>query len=213
MPTFTKVSIGSRRGMILCDRENPDICLMSFASKQDDQALRAAYLGWLNDIDTVRLIASPALLAPKGPEFVDSSFERFTRPESRGFFIYFAPDRAFIGTAKLDGISWHSRSAWDGIMIGDKRYHGRGLAVRTYRLLLAYAFKELELRRVNGGCNERNTPMIRTFDRLGYVREGRLRQADCIDGEFCDHLYFGILRDEFLAANSVDLETTQKELP
>jgi RimJ/RimL family protein N-acetyltransferase len=78
----------------------------------------------------------------------------------------------------------------------------------VYRVLLAYGFRELGLNRVSGGCNERNVPMVRTFNRLGYTPEGRLRQADCIDGEFCDHLYFGILRDEFFAANPLNLKTT-----
>lgn len=192
--------------MILYDRNAPDIRLVSFALKRDDQDLRAAYLGWLNDAAVVRIIASPALLTPKGPDFIDQSFDRFTRPESQGFFIFHAPDNAFIGTAKLDGISEYTRSAWDGIMIGDRRYHGRGLAPQVYRVLLAYAFATLDLRRISGGCNERNTPMIRTFGRLGYIMEGRLRQADCIDGEYSDHLYFGIMRQEFLAANSVVLE-------
>ncbi len=195
-------------GMILFDGNNPEVQLVPFACRRDDQALRKSYLGWLNDMDVVRLIASPALLVPnKGMEFVDDSFLKFTQPGCRGFFIFHAPDNAFIGTTKLDSISTYTRSAWDGIMIGDKRYFGRGLSSRVYRVLLAYGFAELGLNRVNGGCNEKNTAMVRTFARLGYTAEGRLRPADCIDGEFCDHLYFGILRDEFFAANAVNLKT------
>ena len=191
----------------LCDADNPDVQLVPFALKRDDHALRRAYLGWLNDMDVVRLIASPALMTPdKDMTFIDDSFTRFTQPGCRAFFIYYAPDNAFIGTAKLDLISMHTRSAWDGIMIGDKRYFGRGLSSKVYRVLLAYGFGELGLHRVNGGCNERNVAMVRTFKRLGYTPEGRLRQADCIDGEFSDHLYFGILRDEFFAANRLNLK-------
>jgi len=139
------------------------------------------------------------LLKPKGLEFIEESFDRFTRLESQGFFIRYLPDHTFVGTAKLDAISKHTRSAWDGIMIGDKRYHGKGLAGQVYSELLNYAFNKLGLNRVNGGCNENNVPMIKTFERLGYSLEGRLRQADYIDGEFSDHLYFGILRKDFLS--------------
>lgn len=193
---------------ILFDSGSPEVRLVPFALMRDDRSLRDAYLGWLNDMDVVRPIASPGLMKPKDLEFIEASFARFTRSDSQGFFIHFAPDQAFIGTTKLDSISSHCRSAWDGIMIGDKRYHGRGLARRVYRVLLAYAFIELGLNRVSGGCNEKNTPMVTTFRRLGYTQEGRLRQADLIDAEFSDHLYFGILRDEFFAANSVNLRTT-----
>lgn len=193
---------------IYFDAGSPEIRLVPFALMRNDQSLREAYLGWLNDMEVVRPIASPVLLKHKGPEFIEESFARFTRPESQGFFIQYAPDQTCIGTTKLDAISTHCRSAWDGIMLGDRRYHGCGLAARAYRVLLAYAFNELGLNRVSGGCNERNTPMVKTFRRLGYTLEGRLRQADLIGAEFSDHLYFGILRDEFFAANSVNLSTT-----
>jgi len=185
-------------------RHSSSVELVSFAVVRDNAALRTAYLGWLNDPEVVRPMASPALLAPKGSEFIEESLARFTRPECQGFFIRLAPDNVFIGTAKLDGISLQTRSAWDGIMIGDRRYHGRGLAPQVYRVLLAHAFETLGLRRVSGGCNEKNIPMVRTFQRVGYTLEGRLRQADCIDGEYSDHLYFGILREEFWAAHRVD---------
>jgi RimJ/RimL family protein N-acetyltransferase len=194
-----------REIMIIRNSLNPDIELVSFVDMRDNAVLKVAYLSWLNDIDVVRSIASPALLAPKGPEFVEDSFKRFTRPECRGFFIRFAPDNAFIGTVKLDQISEYTRSAWDGIMIGDRRYYGRGIAPKVYRILLAYAFNVLSLRRISGGCNGKNIPMIKTFQRLDYTLEGRLRQADCIDGEYSDHLYFGIFSEEFQASNDVKL--------
>jgi RimJ/RimL family protein N-acetyltransferase len=193
--------------MIIKNTLSVDIELVPFTDVQDNATLKVDYLNWLNDIEVVRSIASPSLLVPKGPEFVEESFKRFTRPECRGFFIRFAPDNAFIGTVKLDGISEYTRSAWDGIMIGDRRYYGRGLAPKVYRILLAYAFDVLSLRRVSGGCNERNIPMIKTFQRIGYTLEGRLRQADCLDGEYSDHLYFGIFNEEFRAANNVELMT------
>ncbi|MBM3566813.1 MAG: GNAT family N-acetyltransferase [Alphaproteobacteria bacterium] len=193
------------QSMILYDQGCADIQLVPFAMMRNDDKLRSAYLGWLNDPDVVRPTASPALLGSKGPEFIEQSFARFARPESPGFFVRYGPGKVFIGTAKLDAISAHCRSAWDGIMIGDRRYHGRGLAVAVYRILLAFGFTALGLNRVSGGCNENNVPMVKTFNRLGYALEGRLRQADCIEGVFSDHLYFGILRDEFFAANDVRL--------
>lgn len=193
------------QGAIIYDQGCADIQLVPFALMRNDKTLRSAYLNWLNDPDVVRPIASPALLESKDPEFVEQSFARFTRPDSLGFFIRHGADKVFIGTAKLDAISAHCRSAWDGIMIGDRRYQGRGLACSVYRVLLAFAFRELKLNRVSGGCNENNVPMVKTFHRLGYTLEGRLRLADCIEGQFSDHLYFGILREEFFAANTIRL--------
>lgn len=202
---MVSTAVDSENVIVLYDRTAPDIQLVPFAAKRNDEKLRATYLGWLNDHDVVGPIASPSLLEPKGQDFVEQSFVRFTRPDSLGFFIYYVPDNVFIGTTKLDSISSHCRTAWDGIMIGDRRYQGRRLAAAIYRVLLAFGFRELDLNRISGGCNEQNVPMVRTFRRLGYTLEGRLRQADFIEGHFSDHLYFGILRDEFFAANTVML--------
>jgi [ribosomal protein S5]-alanine N-acetyltransferase len=197
--------------MMIRNNLSPDIELVPFADMRDNAVLKADYLSWLNDFDVVRSICSPALLVPKGPKFVEESFKRFSRPDCCGFFIRFASDDAFIGTAKLDGISEYTHSAWDGIMIGDRSYYGRGLAPKVYKILLAYAFNILKLRRVSGGCNERNIPMVKTFQRIGYTLEGRLRQADCLDGEYSDHLYFGILSEEFRNANDIKLIIEDKK--
>ena len=191
--------------MILLDRNNTDIELVWYGDLRDNQALKKDYLSWLNDHQITRLIGSPLLNRTNGLDFVEESFQRFTQPNSMGFFIRHVPDDRFIGTVKLDTISQYTRSATDGIMIGDKSYHGKGVAVSVYRLLLAYAFGELGLHRVNGGCNEHNIAMIKTFLKLGYLLEGRLRHADWIDNTFSDHLCFGVLKDEFYCKHDVIL--------
>ena len=43
--------------------------------------------------------------------------------------------------------------------------------------------------------------MIKTFKSMGYKLEGVMRKADNIDGVLCDHLYFGILKEEFFGKN------------
>ena len=123
------------------------------------------------------------------------------------FFIWYAPENVFIGTTKLDSISLETRSACSGIMIGEKTYHGRGLAIAVYKILLGYAFINCDLNRISDGCNENNIPAYKTYCRLGFKLEGTFRQADCIDGKFSNHFHFGILREEFLAKNKIDLGT------
>lgn len=191
--------------MIISDKNERSIELVSYSEKKNDEALKEKYLGWLNNPDITKSLASPALLSTdKGPEFIEESFDRFMQEDCIGFFIRYVPDNIFIGTAKLDNISNYTLSAWDGIMIGDKDYQGKGLASEVYRILLAYAFSELNLERIATGCNSENIAMIKTFERIGYVAEGRFRNADFIDNKFSDHLYFGILKEEFFKKNSVN---------
>ena len=53
------------------------------------------------------------------------------------------------------------------------------------------------LRKIIGGCNENNLPMIKTFKSLGYQLEKRQRNVDFIDNQFSDHFYFRIFKEEF----------------
>tara|TARA_B110000008_G_scaffold222479_1_gene223072 strand:- start:31 stop:633 length:603 start_codon:yes stop_codon:yes gene_type:complete len=192
--------------MILSNENEPCIDLEWFGLKREDSDVREKYRNWLNDPLITDSLASPDLnKANKNQDFIEESFNRFTQVNCIGFFIRYIPDNIYIGTAKVDNISFHNKSAWDGIMIGDRSYHGRGLASIVYKLLLAYAFSELNLLRISGGCNSNNIPMIKTFKRLGYMQEGRLRNADLINDKYSDHLYFGILKNEFFAKNKVNL--------
>ena len=186
---------------IITNRLIKDIELIPYSLKKNDLILKNQYMSWLNDKEVIRLIGSPELEQKKDLSFVEESFIRFTSNSCRGYFIFYKPDKTFIGTAKLDKISDHSRSAEDGILIGNKKYWGKGFAKKVYILLLTYAFNELDLMKIVGGCNENNIPMVKTFKSLGYQLEGRLRKADFIDNKFSDHFCFGIFKEEFFKHN------------
>ena len=182
-----------------------DIELISYESQKDNLPLKKLYLSWLNDSSVTESIASPQLNSRKNMSFIEESFIRFTKKDCKGFFIYHVPEKIFIGTSKLDSISFHNLSAWDGIMIGDKSFQGKGIAPKVYKILLSYAFNNLKLERINSGCNSNNIAMIKTFLHIGYTQEGCLRKADNIAGIFSDHLYFGILKEEFYKKNHMNL--------
>ena len=64
-------------------------------------------------------------------------------------------------------------------------------------MLLKYAFEELKLRKITGGCNIKNIGMQRIFKNNGYTEEGRFRGVDWVEGKWSDHLYYGIYREEY----------------
>ncbi|MCB9025434.1 MAG: GNAT family N-acetyltransferase [Bdellovibrionaceae bacterium] len=172
--------------------------LISFSDLVSNFELKSIYLEWLNDIEVVESIGAPNLLVKKELDFIDKSFERFTSENCLGFFIFHNEANCYIGTAKIDKICNLRKSAEDGIMIGNKHYWHKGLATEIYQLLINFAFKELELNRLTSGCNSNNRGMIKVLEKMGYTREGVLRKADYIKGEFSDHYLYGILREEYL---------------
>jgi ribosomal-protein-alanine N-acetyltransferase len=64
------------------------------------------------------------------------------------------------------------------------------------RLALRHAFEELGLRRIEADTDPRNSGSCRLLERLGFVREGLLRERWLIDGELQDTAIYGLLRGE-----------------
>jgi RimJ/RimL family protein N-acetyltransferase len=71
-----------------------------------------------------------------------------------------------------------------------------GEALQT---LLTYAFEVLELRRLEADVDPRNAASIRTLERLGFKREGFLRERWHVDGEIQDALFYGLLKREWIS--------------
>ena len=71
------------------------------------------------------------------------------------------------------------------------------IATCAARSVLVYGFGPLHLNRVELRCASTNERSIRLAERLGFTREGMLRQEEYLNGVFVDHLVYGLLRSEF----------------
>jgi len=79
-------------------------------------------------------------------------------------------------------------------------HQGRGLASEALRCGLAHAFDQLGLVRVEADIDPRNEPSWRLLEKLGFQREGLLRQRWRVNGEICDTAFYGLLAEEFVRA-------------
>ena len=104
-----------------------------------------------------------------------------------------------IAFVELDGILWSQRMGWISIAIGDPARRGQGYGAEALRLLLRYAFDELNLYRVQLTVFSYNPGAIRLYEKLGFVREGVFREAVHRDGARHDMILYGLLRREWEA--------------
>ncbi len=105
-----------------------------------------------------------------------------------------------IGDIGLQAIEWRARSAEVGILIGEKSYWGQGYGSEAMRLMLKHAFDTLNLNRVFLRVYAHNPRAIRAYEKVGFVHEGRMRQARYHAGEYFDVLLMSVLRSEWQAA-------------
>jgi RimJ/RimL family protein N-acetyltransferase len=83
-------------------------------------------------------------------------------------------------------------------------YWGRGLAAEAQRLVLDYSFGPLGLRRIEAYADPRNTSSLRSLERLGFRREGVMRERWLVAGEARDDVLLGLLSREWSAQRRAD---------
>ncbi len=111
-------------------------------------------------------------------------------------------DEALIGIIDLDGIAWNHRSAWMSVAIGDMDNRGKGYGREAIQLMLRFAFRELNLHRVQLTVFSYNTRAIRLYESLGFVREGVQRESLLREGQWHDTYNYAILEQEWRAMNN-----------
>jgi RimJ/RimL family protein N-acetyltransferase len=105
-------------------------------------------------------------------------------------------DNRIIGTTTLYNLDFANRRAEVGYALG-REYWGRGYMQEALQALLSYCFETLDLRRLEADVDPRNQASIQTLERLGFQREGYLRERWEIAGEIQDALFYGLLRPEW----------------
>jgi len=69
--------------------------------------------------------------------------------------------------------------------------------VEAVRTLINYGFQQLNLNRIEATTDSENTRSIRLLERLGFLKEGRLRQKYFYKGKHHDELVFSLLKKDW----------------
>ena len=105
-------------------------------------------------------------------------------------------DDGVVGTCTLAHVDASNRRAELGYALG-REHWGQGLMGEALAILISFAFGDLGLRRLEADVDPRNAPSIRTLERLGFQREGLLRERWEVGGEVQDSALFGLLRGDW----------------
>ena len=105
-----------------------------------------------------------------------------------------------IGNCGFINIDWRTHSGEVGIFIGEKRLWNQGYGTDAMRLLLRHGFNTLNLNRIGLDVYDTNLRAVRSYEKAGFVHEGRKRQAIFQDGKYIDVLQMSILRQEWAGA-------------
>jgi len=127
--------------------------------------------------------------------------EGFKRHELLKWGIALRDGDTLIGSVTLFHPDFTHRRAEIGYAIG-RAYWGKGYMNETLTAVINYAFDVLEFHRIEADVDPRNAASIRALERLGFQREGYLRERWQVGGEIQDALLYGLLRPDWKTAHA-----------
>jgi RimJ/RimL family protein N-acetyltransferase len=164
---------------------------------EDSKLAAEWYARWSRDAEYLRLLDA----IPAQPRLASQLREWIERDADKADFFPFtilaAPESRLIGFVNLEAINWTHGNAWLGIGLGDRDYWSQGYGTDAVRVILRYAFSELNLHRVTLDVFEYNTRALRCYEKAGFVVEGRECEYIHRDGRRWDMIHMGILREEW----------------
>lgn len=108
-----------------------------------------------------------------------------------------------LGLVSLTNIDYINRSAEFHIMIGNKDNRGKGIGYFAATEILKHAFNNVNLNRIELGVLESNLQALKLYEKIGFKREGVMRQSTYKNGEFVNMIMMGILKNEFSKCKDV----------
>lgn len=156
------------------------------------------FVAWLNDREvTAGLTMSLPISMAEEEAWFEGMLSNPAAEHPMVIEIYQDEDWIMVGNCGFHTIDWRSRHAEVGIFIGDKSFWNQGYGTEAMRLLLRHGFHTLNLNRIALQVYETNQRAIRSYEKAGFVLEGRRRQAMFKDGQYVDILMMSVLRSEW----------------
>ena len=158
--------------------------------EEGDVALVA---GWINDerIGFFNGARFPVSLAEQ-----TAWYRGVTGDRTKQKLLVVGPAGEKVGMVSLFGIDARNQNAEVGVYVSPD-HQRQGYAAAALRLVLRFAFRELNLHRVHCAILGFNEASIRLFEGVGFREEGRRREHVYADGRFVDVVLLSIFRRDF----------------
>ena len=151
---------------------------------EENRAYLGRWLSWVADTRTPEAVEA----------FIQRGLEQFARGDGFQAGIWYRGE--LVGTTGLHHLDRHAGSTELGYWLAEA-LQGRGVMTRVVRGLCRLLFGQYGVKRLEIRCQPANTRSCAIPERLGFSREGVLRQVEVVDGERVDHVVYGLLGEEW----------------
>lgn len=131
-------------------------------------------INWFNDDDLMKFYTNS-----KNKISRETLLNSIVEGEKNGnmftYGIFYIENNELIGTIKIGPINFHHLTSDMVVLIGNKNYHGKGLAVEAIKIGNILAFEKYKIRKLYGGMYESNLASLKAYTKAGWIIEGRLK--------------------------------------
>jgi len=187
VPAFDQIQLRTKRLLLrpLGEADAPSL----FEAFSDPRVMRYWSTPPWSSLDAAHALVERDLKAMASGEYLRLGLERLE-------------DGRLLGNCTLFKIDGQCRRAEIGYGLAYSAW-GNGYMHEALLALLQFGFAELKLNRVEADIDPRNEPSARSLERLGFRKEGCLRERWIVGAEVSDSALYGLLLSDWLASERV----------
>ena len=106
-----------------------------------------------------------------------------------------------VGQVAMSGVNLMMGTAEIGYTVAEN-FHGKGIGTTAVKSLVKKIFNETSLRKIIAIVHEENIASCKLLEKIGFKREGLLREHFIVNGDPANEAYYGLLRRECVDVNS-----------
>jgi RimJ/RimL family protein N-acetyltransferase len=170
----------------------------------------ATFQRWYSDPEVARLTRYQD--GPMRPDEIERFFTaRVIGPDTFTMAIHLRQSDRLIGSCAFSQLDGDNGSALYHITIGEKDAWGQGYGTDATDLMLEHAFTNLGLHRVGLSVFSFNERAVRSYQKSGFVIEGRAREAIWRGGRFWDEISMSVLEHDWRLTHRATQDRTAAE--
>lgn len=157
----------------------------------EQKHLTLEYISWLNDKDITKYNSHgifPNTLQ-KTQDYINSS----QNSSQITFAIIDKETLIHIGNASIYKIDFINSNADISIIIGNKKFWGKGYGKEAFSILIQHCFNKLNLHKVTAGTTSDNIGMQKILEKLNFNKEGIIVESIKRDLQFFDIYLYGLI--------------------
>jgi ribosomal-protein-serine acetyltransferase len=125
--------------------------------------------------------------------YIRNCIDKKTAGTDYGYLIFW--EKQAVGRIGLHDIHHQNKNAAIGYWI-DEAFSGKGIVTKACQAIIASGFDKLGLHRIEIKCASGNVKSAAIAERLGFHKEGVLREAEFVNGQFHDLYLYSLLRSD-----------------